>query len=157
MNSLTAEINNPLLLQITDALADGAFIMDATGKITFWSNSLEKLTGFTAREAMGKTCSLLKISNCLGVKGTRDPNKCGVLRGLSTPVSESFIRHKNGHDIPVIKKATVVKSQAGEVNGIIETVTDLSELEKARQTIAETTRRLRKNTNWTRSLVKAIA
>ena len=144
MESLITETNNhPLLLQLIDIVADGVFIMDTNGKITFWSKSMEDITGFTLQEATGKTCNLLKISTCLGIKGTRDPTQCGVLQGKPTGARECFIRHKNGHDVPVIKNATAVKSQSGKVMGIIETITDLTELEKARQTIAETTRRLK--------------
>lgn len=143
MKSLITEINDPLLLQLIDTVADGVFIMDVNGKITFWSKSMEQITGFTIREATGKSCNLLKISNYLGISGTRDPTQCGILRGNSTGARECFIRHKNGHDVLVIKNATALKDQTGKVIGILETITDLTELEKARQTIAETTRRLR--------------
>ncbi len=155
MKNLITEINDPLLIQLIDTVADGVFIMDTNGEITFWSKSMEQITGFTVREATGKTCSLLKISNCLGIRGTRDPIQCGVLKGDSTGARECFIRHKGGHDVPVIKNATAIKDQTGNVIGIIETITDLTELEKARRTIDENTRRLREKHNLDRIIGKS--
>ncbi|MCP3923228.1 MAG: PAS domain S-box protein [Desulfobacterales bacterium] len=138
-----SEINgHPLLGQVLDTIADGVFTLDNKGKITFWSKSLEKITGFTSEEAIGKTCSLLKACKVVGTKGVRNPTICGVLQGNATGSRECFIRHRKGYDIPVIKNATPVKNEAGKVIGVIEAITDLTELEKARLTIEEAALRL---------------
>lgn len=143
MKSLFSEMNDhPLLGQIIDTIADGVFTLDLNGKIFSWSKSMEQITGFTAGEAIGKTCGLLRITNCLGIRGMGDPTRCGVLQGKATGARECFIRHKDGHDVPAIKNATPVKNDEGTVIGVIEAITDLTELEKARLTIEETARRL---------------
>lgn len=143
MESLISEINDhPFLNKILETISDGTFSMDTNGKITFWSKSLEKITGFTSKEAIGNTCRILQASSCIGIKGTRNPTMCGVLRGKSKGSSECFIRHKNGHDIPVVKTATAVKNEAGKLIGVIEAITDLTEFEKTRLTIEEATLRL---------------
>ncbi len=143
MKSLISEMNDhPLLGHIIDTIADGVFTLDINGEITSWSKSMEQITGFTAKEAMGKACSLLRISNGLGIRGMGDTTRCGVLKGRSTGSQECFIRHKDGHDVPAIKNVTPVKNRTGQVLGVIEAITDLTELEKARQTIEEITCRL---------------
>ncbi len=144
MKSLIDEINvHPFLEQILDTVADGVFTMDSSGRITFWSNSLERISGFTSGEAIGKTCSVLNFSTCIGTKGVRNPELCGVLKGNKPSGSrECFLKHKNGHDIPVIKSASAVKNKAGDVIGVIEAITDLTELEKARLRIEEAALRL---------------
>ncbi len=143
MKNLICEINDhPLLGQVLDTIADGVFIMDSRGEITFWSKSLEQITGIMSEEAIGKTCKVLQASTCRGTTGVRNPTICGVLQGNSTGSRECFIRHKDGHDIPVIKTATSVKNEAGKVIGAIEALTDLTELEKARLTIEEAALRL---------------
>ena len=43
---------------------------------------------------------------------------------------ECHLQHKNGHDVSVIKNASVVKDENNKVVGIVETVTDLTETEK---------------------------
>ncbi|SCY63963.1 sigma-54 interaction domain-containing protein [Desulfoluna spongiiphila] len=143
MKSLLCEMNDhPALRQIIDTIADGVFTLDINGEITFWSKSMEQITGFTAAEALGKTCSLLRISTCLGVLGTGDPTRCGILDGASTGARECFLKHKDGHDIPAIKNATAIKDAHGEVIGVVEAITDLTDLEKAKMTLEEATRRL---------------
>ena len=143
MKSLIREINDkPLLRQIIDTIADGVFTMDLNGEIMSWSKSMEQITGFKPEEAIGKTCNLLKFSNCLGIRGIGDPTRCGVLEGNLNGARECFLRHRDGHDIPAIKNATALKNESGKIIGIIEAITDLTELEKARLTIEETVLRL---------------
>ena len=143
MKSLICEINDhPFLGQVLDTISDGVFSMEKNGAIVFWSKSMEKISGFTAQEALGKTCSLLQASLCIGTRGVRNPIICNAFQGISSGSRECFIRHKEGHDIPVIKNATPIKNKAEKVIGVIESVTDLTELEKARLTIEETTLRL---------------
>ncbi len=138
MKSLGSEINNhPLLEQILNTISDGVFSMDNNGEIIFWSKSMEKISGFTAEEACGKTCSLLKASTCIGTKGKRNPSLCRVFQGISTGSRECFIRHKKGYDISVLKTATAIKNQAGVIIGVIESITDLTELEKTRLRLEE--------------------
>jgi transcriptional regulator with PAS, ATPase and Fis domain len=55
---------------------------------------------------------------------------------------ECLLRHKEGHAVPVIKNARVIKQQDGTVTGIVEAVTDLSELHDARLKMKEATLRL---------------
>lgn len=47
--------------------------------------------------------------------------------------NECFLRHKDGHDILVVKSARLVRDEDGSVKGVVETVTDLTELEKIRR------------------------
>ncbi len=143
MKDLINEINgHPILGQVLDTIADGVFIMDSRGLITFWSKSLEQITGFMSEDAIGKTCSILQASTCSGTTGVRNPTICGVLQGKSTGSRECFIRHKEGHDIPVIKTATSVKNESGKVIGVIEALTDLTELERARLKVEEVALRM---------------
>ena len=55
---------------------------------------------------------------------------------------ECFLRHKDGHAVPVIKNARVILETDDSIIGIVEAVTDLTELEKARTKMAEASFRL---------------
>ncbi len=48
----------------------------------------------------------------------------------------------DGHNVPVIKNARAVRDDEGRIIGAVETVTDLTELKRARQAAEEATRRL---------------
>lgn len=50
---------------------------------------------------------------------------------------ECQLQHKDGHDEPIIKHASVIKDEDGRVLGVVETVTDVSEMNRARQRAEE--------------------
>jgi len=46
------EIRNVRLVnRIIDAMADGVFTMDAKGRICSWNPSMERISGYSAKEA----------------------------------------------------------------------------------------------------------
>jgi len=136
--------NANFLNQILDIMADGLFTLDDQGIITSWNKSMEKITGYYAREAVGNTCRLIECSQCFGKKCPVDINKCGVIKHGKTEVKECFIRHKDGYDIPVIKNARLALDDNDRFLGIVETVTDLTELSKIKKTAEDAQRKLKK-------------
>jgi len=127
---------------IIDAMAEGVFTMDADGRISSWNRSMERISGFTALEALGQTCSLLQCSRCFGTECPSGIAYCGIINLGHAEAKECLIRHKDGHDVPVIKNASVVKDVHGHVLGVVETVTDLTELNRERQRAQEAALRL---------------
>lgn len=119
--------------QIINAMADGVFSMDAQGRISLWNRSMERITGYTASEALGKTCQLLQCSRCFGKECPTGIAGCQILEKEHSGAKECHLRHRDGHDVPVIKNASVVRDENGRVVGVVETVTDMSALHKARQ------------------------
>jgi two-component system response regulator HydG len=136
--------NVSFLNQILDTMAEGLFILDSQGIITSWNRSMEKISGYPAQEAIGKTCRLIECSRCFDQNCPADIRKCGVIKHGRTETKECFIRHKAGHDIPVIKNARLAKDEDGRILGIVETVTDLTELNKVKQAAEEAQRKLKK-------------
>jgi PAS domain S-box-containing protein len=132
MNDKIHEIWNVRFVnRIIDSMADGVFTMDAEGRISSWNPSMERISGYTAKEALGKTCQLLQFSHCFGRACPANINKCKIMEKAYSEAKECYLRHKDGHDVPVIKNASVVRDD--DVIGIVETVTDLTELNQARK------------------------
>ncbi len=119
--------------RIIDSMADGVFTMDAGGRISSWNPSMERISGYSAKEALGKTCQLLECSRCFGKSCPANIEKCRIVEKGQSEAKECHVRHKDGHDVSVIKNASVVKNEDGEVIGIVETVTDMTELMRARK------------------------
>jgi len=126
-----------------ESMADGVFTLDEKGRITSWNPSMERITGYTAKEAVGQGCMLMSFSRCFSRSCPVSIEECGIYTHGSLDFNECFLRHKDGHDIPVVKSARLVKDEKGSVKGVVETVTDLTELEKARRKAEEANRRLR--------------
>ena len=130
------------LNQIIDSMAEGVFTMDRDGFITSWNPAMEIITGYSADEAIGKTCEVMQFNRCYRKTCPSNHLECGIFKHGGAVAKECVLRHKNGHDIPVIKNARVVKNEDGSVVGVVETLTDLTELKKARHEAEEATRRL---------------
>ena len=127
---------------LLESMADGVFSLDEKGRITSWNASIERITGYTANEAIGQPCAMLNFTQCFQKSCPGGIGDCGILQHDRLDGRECFLRHKQGHDVPVIKSARLVKDEKGTVKGVIETVTDLSELEKARRKAEEASRLL---------------
>ena len=143
MDGKTHEIwNVRFISRIIDAMADGVFTMDANGRISSWNPSMERISGYSAGEALGKSCGLLQCSRCFGKNCPADIQKCRIMEQGYSEAKECQLRHKDGHDVQVIKNASVVRDDHDKVIGVVETVTDLTELNRARKRAEEAFLRL---------------
>jgi len=135
--------NLRLFNRIMDSMADGVFTLDIQGRISSWNRSMERISGYTAEEALGQSCQLLQCSRCFGEKCPSGIENCKILEHRFSETKECFLQHKEGHDVAVIKNAGVVRDDNQTIIGVVETVTDLSELNRARQKAAEAELRLK--------------
>jgi two-component system response regulator HydG len=135
-------LNRRFVQQVIECMAEGVFTLDEGGRITSWNPAMEKSTGYTAEAALGKTCDLVQFSRCINKVCPTGLKECGLMKRGKTEAKECHLRHRDGHDVPVIKNARVVKDEAGRVIGVVETVTDLSELSDARLRAEEAARKL---------------
>jgi len=118
---------------LVESMADGVFTLNEKGEITSWNPSMERITGYRSEEALGKDCMMLNFSRCLAKTCPSGLRECGIFERGAVDGKECFLSHKDGHDVPVLKSARVVKDEHAKVIGVVETVTDLTELYKARQ------------------------
>jgi len=143
MTKKTHEIwNFRFVNQIIDSMADGVFTMDADGRVSSWNPSMERISGYTAEEALGRTCQILQCSRCFGKKCPAGIKKCGIIELGISEAKECFLKHKEGHNVSIIKNASVVRDENNNIIGVVETVTDMTELSKARRKIEEAALRL---------------
>ncbi|RLC22922.1 MAG: diguanylate cyclase [Deltaproteobacteria bacterium] len=136
--------NVNFLNQILDTKAEGLFTLDDQGIITSWNKSMIKITGYSEQEAVGNTCSLIQCSRCFGKECPANINKCGVIRHGKTEAKECFLKHKDGYDVAVIKNARLARDDNGQILGIVETITDLTELKKIKKTADDAQKKLKK-------------
>lgn len=135
-------LNRRFVHQVIDSMAEGVFTLDEAGRISSWNPSMEKITGYTAEAALGKTCDMLQFSRCINKVCPTGLKECGLIKRGKTEPKECHLRHRDGHDVPVIKNARLVRDEDGRILGVVETVNDLSELSEARRMAEEAARRL---------------
>ncbi|MDY7032251.1 MAG: sigma 54-interacting transcriptional regulator [Thermodesulfobacteriota bacterium] len=127
---------------LLDSLADGVFALDEVGKIISWNKSMERITGYTAEEALGKKCSILNFSRCFQNDCPGNTEECEIYRVGSAEAKECLLIHKDGYTVPVLKNAGGVTNENGSVIGVVETITDFTELKNVQLKVEEVTQRL---------------
>ena len=133
-------LNHRFVKLLLESIGDGVFTLDPEGKITSWNLSMERICGYQSEEVIGKSCRLLKFSRCFGNECPANPTECGIYKYGKVEPTECFLRHKDGQVVPVIKNARIMKEENGAIIGVVETITDLTELQKAKLKIEEASR-----------------
>jgi PAS domain S-box-containing protein len=133
--------DNQFVQLLLDSIGDGVFALDQEGNITLWNPSMERISGYRADEVLGKNCRLLHFDNCFGRECPADFSECRIFQEGQVLPTECSLRHKEGRVVPVIKSARVIRDQKQTVLGVVETVTDLTELKRAKWKLEETARR----------------
>lgn len=97
------------------------------------NKAFETLTGYDASQAMGMPCTMLGCDSCERFMQTR---KNSIWCKLFEPGQQDMkkcrclIRRKDGSFLQVLKNASVLRDENQAVVGVVETLTDISELAK---------------------------
>jgi diguanylate cyclase (GGDEF)-like protein/PAS domain S-box-containing protein len=125
---------------IIDNLHDGLYFVDRNRIIMFWNKAAEKITGFSAQEVVGKSCS----DNILNHVDDKGNNLCTGMCPLAFSLddgkyrtAEVYLHHKNGHRIPVSIRISTLRDDNGNIIGGIELFTDMSEQSANRLRVKE--------------------
>ncbi|BCS97229.1 diguanylate cyclase [Desulfoluna limicola] len=123
------EIQHNAFAKIIDNIHDGLYIVDKNRVITYWNKAAERITGFSAAEVTGHSCSeniLTHIDSegnslCTGMCPLAETMADGIMRE-----TEVYLHHKNGQRVPVSVRVTPLTDISGQVVGGIELFTDIS-------------------------------
>ena len=126
--------------EVVDNLHEGVYFVDRDRRITYWKKGAGNLTGFAAADMLGKRCSddlLMHVDD----QGTTLCLECcplqKTMRGGLPCEAEVYVRHKNGHRLPVSLRVIPLFDGNNELRGAVEIFTDNSERVALRQKIAE--------------------
>jgi len=119
--------------KIVDTINDGLMFIGPEGSILMVNKAFETLTGYTSKQAIGMSCDMLGCDACeqtlqtgkesvwckLFEAGQEDMKKCRCL-----------VKRKDGSFLPVLKNASILWDENKTALGVVETLTDISELTK---------------------------
>jgi PAS domain S-box-containing protein len=134
--------NNEFVRLLLESIGDGIFVLDTHGSIVAWNPAMEKITGYSLNQVKGQSCKILNFSHCFDKDCPTGMKDCGILKYGRVKPTECLLSHKNGHTLNVTKNARVIKNKQNKTIGIVEAVTDLTELQNTRLKMEEATRRL---------------
>lgn len=119
---LLAEYPLDKLLQ---TIPTGLFLVNTDKVIVYWNAEAERITGFSAAEAIGRHCSFLEGDPChSGCRLFSDTmNKPAIGQVCS-------FQHKNGSVLTLSKNVDILRDRHGKVIGGIEAFVEITELKQ---------------------------
>ncbi|RJQ73276.1 MAG: PAS domain S-box protein [Desulfobacteraceae bacterium] len=125
---------------VVDTIQDGVMIVSPQGVIISVNRAFEEITGFSRDEAIGKSCAILNCAACEMARRTDGCEFCAMFKHGDLKKQRCMLVRKDGRPLHVVKNASILKDEEGNVTGAVETITDISDmLEK--ETQIETYRR----------------
>jgi PAS domain S-box-containing protein len=108
-----------LLQDQFDQLADLAglayFEVDADRNVVAMSPALERLTGFSSDEVLGRSClTAVRCSECL--------RGCGVFKNGEVKDARLKIYRADGSEIDILKSGRVIRDEDGNITGALEVI-----------------------------------
>lgn len=128
---------------VVDTIQDGVMIVDTNGTIISANRALEKISGYSRNEMIGKPCSILNCDICeIAFEGSGD-HWCVLFKTGKLDMRRCTFIRKDGSYIQVLKNASLLHDNQRKVMGAVETVTDISEIVEKDNQIAAFRRELR--------------
>ncbi len=114
---------------LLDNLYDGVYFVDSGRVIKYWNRSAELLTGYGSSEIVGKHCwdNILMHVDLNGSNLCR--GMCPLVKAMKDDMTLEqavYLRHKDGHRVPVMVRASPVKDGQGRIIGAVEIFSDNS-------------------------------
>ncbi|MFO7714177.1 sigma-54 interaction domain-containing protein [Desulfosarcina sp.] len=120
---------------IVDTLQDGLMVVDPMGRIIAANPAAERVTGYTADELIGKSCRILNCTGCKIIGKGAGTQWCGLFSRGAIKEKKCLITNKDRHSVHIIKSASVLRNEKGEIIGAVETLTDITERIRQQQEI----------------------
>lgn len=109
------------LKQVLQTVPSGLFLVDLDQRIVYWNAEAERITGYSAAEAVGKHCSFLEGIPCGKGCGLYNDNIRKPIIGVACSVKTC-----GGRRITLLKNVDYLRNDQGEIVGGMESFTDIT-------------------------------
>ncbi len=134
MTNSHAIIQNMTLEQALGTIPSGLFVVDKEMQIVYWNPAAERVTGYSAEEAVGQHCSFLQGIPCGDSCGLyNDDIPKPIIGGRCTSVTQS------GETIHLLKNIEYLRNSDGKIIGGIESFTDITRQHALEESLREQT------------------
>ena len=128
-------------VEILNRIPDGLFTTDQEWRITYFNPAAEKITGFSAYDAVGMYCKdVFKNSICESDCALKQ----AIAEGRDIHNREYEITSIDGKNIPIICSTSAVRDAAGHFAGGLEIFKDISELKRLQEEVARREKKYRR-------------
>lgn len=119
---------------ILDTMADGVFVLDCDRTIRRWNRAMEGLTGYSAREALGRQCGVVRWWPPAQEEGGL---YCRLFSEGTMDRAELTLLRKDDTTLPVLVSARTLLAPDGDRVGAVITISDLSTVRRLESEVTE--------------------
>ena len=133
----TIEINK-YWRRVIDTISEALLIISREGIILAANRSFEEITGYTTAEITGQSCTILKCDACEKILAEDSDHYCTLYENPEGDIRKCRceIRRKDGSYMQALKNASVLYDEEGNILGAVETMADISELDRLDKRVA---------------------
>ena len=126
------ELQDPHIFRtVLDSLQTGVYLVGCDGKILFWNDGAERITGYRRHDVIGRSCRENILAQC----NQQHCVLCGAACPLTGTMDEGkvsqalmFFCHKQGHRVPVQVRSVAIRGPKGAVFAVAESFDEQSSL-----------------------------
>ena len=132
-----------ILRTVLDSLQTGICVADRNGKIRFWNQGAERLTGHKQHEAVGRSWRDNILVNCDGQGCVACGATCPLTRAMHQGKPQEAmmqLRHKEGHPVHVMMWVAPIRDARGSIIGMAQSFDQpkfASDRDRNQHTLAE--------------------
>jgi len=115
---------------ICHAIQEGVFIVNPQGRLVMVNDAMTRLTGYAREELLGQSCAVLGCDVCARSRKGGKGAWCTLFANRESVAKRCFVKRKDGSHLPAFKNQSLIRDKAGQVIGAVESILDLSELDR---------------------------
>jgi len=108
---------------LLDQLEEGIYIVDRSRRILYWNAGAERISGYASHEIAKRFCHGDLLMHCDAEGKTMCGDGCpltGVMQDGGTRACTIFLRHRDGHRVPVHVRSRAIYDPSREIIGAVE-------------------------------------
>jgi diguanylate cyclase (GGDEF)-like protein/PAS domain S-box-containing protein len=109
---------------LMDNLYDGVYFVDTDRRITYWNKGAERIAGYPGEKMVGSSCFDNLLNHVTETGDHLCQNGCPLVVSLEngkTIEAEVYLRHKDGHRVPVMVRVVPIQDKNHRIIGAVET------------------------------------
>jgi PAS domain S-box-containing protein/diguanylate cyclase (GGDEF)-like protein len=108
---------------ILESLEDGVYLVDSDRRIVYWNEGAERITGYLRQDVIGRHCADNILLHCSTAGVVFCEHGCPLATTMHDGRSrrlDAFLKHREGHRVPVSIRSAPVRDADGAVLGAVE-------------------------------------